>query len=845
MRKLALLSFLFLTPLNISQAQNVPSPIRVNTELSGTLFQLEGPHFTVIAASSSRAAGEEILAAAERVRPEVIKLVGSAPERTYILVDSNTDAFNGFATPQPFPIIRAYVAFPGAYQIGLDWPDGWEHLISHEYAHIAQLGQSNSFQKGVKSIFGSVSLPGLTQARTPPAWLLEGIAVWVESRVSGAGRLQDPYSQLVVSRAALEDAFPSLSDVSVNIFNSFPFGNARYLYGGRFVDYLVNTYGEAKFRQLLTNYNNASFITPFTDAWKGVSGKSLEEDWEGFRKAEVARGKIQAAAPTPSADTRGSYSPLAWNGKTLAWWGNSKLNIADYVGGKLSNTRAVALEARPLSMAWNGNTLLYTRYRENINGRIGEIYALEGGREKRLTTGAHARLLAVDAGKIYFGRENDCFPFVPPQDGCNSSVMELGSSEDSPARGARPGSPFRKVLEFEREHIVSLDVQDDTFLVGRWISGGGKIYSSFQGGFEAKLNLPPDALEASFSDEGEVLYTSATNSAGVPLTYQYGNATPLVNVGGGSFSGQHSAGTFVYLNLGAGGFAPVVQTLELDPLFLAQSATQEAVQRRQTSVYLQPTRIALTLSGNWKPYAPQPRFWGFVPWSGQGYGITAYGADVSQNLSFAGSAFYNPTSGNVGAAGQFRWQLERSQALSVYGNTEVGLGVKFEQILDTPLEAPLTLTPEVAYNGDLFLALGAKLEDLKRDDWGYADDGWRVNTQLSSAGITYGGIFSKNSFTVAGAGKDLDYAVLEGNYHLKFPLEWRISDGFLSAERLSILPTVGFLKVGDSSSFYGGSGLYLDGNLNYLLPYRLGLDVLVDTRGEVGLRFGSSFALPF
>jgi len=849
MRRFALFASLLIAPLLTSlspaQAQNVPAPIRVDTELSGTLYQLEGPHFTVIAASGSRAAGEDILAAAEKVRAEVIKLVGNAPPHTYILVDSNTDAFNGFATPQPYPIIRAYVAFPGAYSIGLDWPDPWEHLISHEYAHIAQLGLTSGFQGAVKSVLGNLSLPGFTQARTPPAWLLEGIAVWVESKVSGAGRLQDPYSGLVVSRAALEDAFPSLSDLSVNNFESFPYGNARYLFGGRFVDYLVRTYGEDKFRALLRAYNDASLVTPFTDAWQSVAGHPLEQDWEGFRKAELARGQSQAAAPTPSADTRGSYAPIAWDGRRLAWWGNSALNVADYLGGKLTNIKKVALEARPLSLAWNGNTLLYTRYLSGVDGRTGEIFALENGMEKRLTNGAHARLLAADGGKIYFSRESDCFPFVPPQDGCNSSVMQLGASDEVSGRGATPSSPYRKLLEFEREHIVSLAVQNNTFLVGRWVSGGIKRYSSFKEGFEARLELPSDALEASLSDAGELLYTSARDVGGVPQVFQYGNATPLVNVGGGSFSGHYAGGAFAYLNLGSSGFAPVVVPLELDPLLLAQSATQEAVNRKQTSVYLQPTRIALTLSGNWQPYAPQPRFWGAVPWSGQGLGITAYGADVSQNLSFAGSAFYNPSSDRLGLAAQFRWQLERSQVLSVYGNTEQSFGVKFEQTLGTPLEAPLTLTPEIAYDGNLFLALGAKLEKLTRDDWGYADKGWGVNARLSSFGINYGGIFSAGGFSVAGAGKDLDYLGLEGNYHLKIPLEWRVSDGFLSAERLSILPTVGLVKLGDNISYYGGSGIYLDGTLNYLLPYRLGLDVLIDSRGSVGVRLGSSLALPF
>ncbi len=951
---LALLAGAALAPVGL--AQNVPAPIRVNAQLPSDLFRLEGEHFTVIASSLNRAVGESVLEAAEKVRQQVIELVGNAPPRVTILLDNGSDAFNGFAAPAPFPVIRVFATFPQPYQIGLEWGSLWEDLLSHEYTHIAHLGQRSEFQASVAGIFGNLPIPGLTQAREAPAWFIEGLAVWVESQVTQAGRLQDPYSALVVAQNALEGSFPSLSDVSISPFDTFPFGNARYLYGGRFVDFLVRSYGKAKIPQLLAAYNTAVPWVSFSQAWEQVAGHPLETDWAAFATEELEQAKQNPAPPTALSQAKGSYAPLAWDGRHLAWWGGRALNIAEYIqtpgqAGKLEDIQRFELDSRPTSMVWDSSysqsnpektRLIYSRNKQTSTGAVGEVFSLEVSTlerraetpkstqkspkhqpnqspERQLSQGARALLVASDGGKIYYVRESECFPIVPPQDGCNSSVLQLSSD---------PNQESRRIIEFEQEHILSLDVQDGKFLIGRWISGGEHLFSVFQNSWEAPLELPKDALDAHWSDQGQIIYTSASwkaTSSRIPQIYQLVNSSdssnvdsnsdsssdsssgslesatvipktdstsssasnsvdnltgnsqidpkavratennspntssntlqtnlpdsenPLLEVGGGSFSGRYADGKLAYLNLTAGGFVPVITELELqeDPMAL-QEMNQNLLEQRP-SVYFQPTRIVTTLGQNWQPYTPTFKAWGWIPLSSQSsqaIGITAFAGDPTGNLSAAGSVFLDSTTNLPGAAATLRLQLTPARALEVWGNTSQAVGVRLEQKAILPRNVALTLTPQVYWGGNFGVSLGLELDKLARDNYGYASAGFQVKGSFDLAGIGYQAIVSAAGFTALFVGRNRSNS-LEANYHFALPLKWRYSDGFAGLERLSLLPTVGLFHIGAyDQNLYGGAGIYLDGNYNYALPFRLGVDLLYGSRGGFGVRMGSSITLP-
>jgi hypothetical protein len=156
----------------------------------------------------------------------------------------------------------------------------------------------------------------------------------------------------------------------------------------------------------------------------------------------------------------------------------------------------------------------------------------------------------------------------------------------------------------------------------------------------------------------------------------------------------------------------------------------------------------------------------------------------------------------------------------------------------------LTLTPQAYWNGNFGAALGVTLDKLSRDSYGYAAGGFQVKGSFDLTGIGYQALLSAGGFSSLLVGRNRTVS-LEANYHYTLPLKWRYSDGFAGLERLSILPTVGLFHIGAfDQNAYGGAGIYLDGNYNYALPFRLGLDLLYGTRGGFGVRMGSSITLP-
>ena len=88
-----------------------------------------------------------------------------------------------------------------------------------------------------------IGLVGQGVAVLPPTWLLEGIAVWVESHGGLGGRLQDARTRALLWTLAADGSMPSLADVSLTSFQAWPGGRARYLLGASFIDRLVHEHG--------------------------------------------------------------------------------------------------------------------------------------------------------------------------------------------------------------------------------------------------------------------------------------------------------------------------------------------------------------------------------------------------------------------------------------------------------------------------------------------------------------------------------------------------------------------------------------------------------------------------
>ncbi len=198
--------------------------------------------------------------------------------KTQVVLVSNRDDFNAWATNIPYPAMRFFLVPPPSFT-DLDSSDDWLRLsFFHEYAHILHLDTIGGFPKYLRYFLGNTISYGIFS----PLWYLEGVAVYSESRFTGEGRIGAPLTEMTLRCAALEESIPSIDKIN-GWSPSWPWALMPYTFGGVFVDYLARTYGEDK----LAEFNHAySSGLPYALNSKAVDvfGKSWPRLWDEWRR---------------------------------------------------------------------------------------------------------------------------------------------------------------------------------------------------------------------------------------------------------------------------------------------------------------------------------------------------------------------------------------------------------------------------------------------------------------------------------------------------------------------------------------------------------------------------------
>src|SRR6185436_8617991 len=196
--------------------------------------------------------GEDRIAArlariAEEVADRLARDLGRANGRVQVILVNQTDLSNGFATPVPYNLIEINtVAPPGESQIGNT--DDWLRLVfTHEYTHIVHLDQARGWIRGLRLAFGR--LPLLYPNLFLPQWQIEGIATYNESRLTGGGRLPAGDFRLILDRAAAARRLEPLDRANGGLVD-WPGGNAGYVYGAYFHQYLADRFGPESIARL-------------------------------------------------------------------------------------------------------------------------------------------------------------------------------------------------------------------------------------------------------------------------------------------------------------------------------------------------------------------------------------------------------------------------------------------------------------------------------------------------------------------------------------------------------------------------------------------------------------------
>jgi hypothetical protein len=256
-------------------------------------------HFTPELEPLARRAGGRAEAAYARLAETFVRPPSGKVE---LVVTDHVDYANGYATP--FPTNRVVIfAHPPSSEPTLSFYDDWlELVITHELTHTFHLDYAGGVWRPLRSVLGRS--PVLFPSAITPGWVTEGLATYVESRLTRAGRVRGTMHDMVLRTAILEDGFFSI-DRATGDPSTWPGGSTRYVYGSLFINHLAERYGPARVGEFvraaggslvpyrLDHAARRAFGVPFTRAWR---------EWEAGLRARyvpLAEGLRRAGLTEP------------------------------------------------------------------------------------------------------------------------------------------------------------------------------------------------------------------------------------------------------------------------------------------------------------------------------------------------------------------------------------------------------------------------------------------------------------------------------------------------------------------------------------------------------------------
>jgi len=314
-----------------------------------------------------------------------------------LVISDDVDYVNGYATPYPTNRIVVY-AHPPTDASGLRDYEDWNALVvTHELTHIFHLDRSRGIWRIGQSVFGRNPLlfPNLYE----PRWVLEGLAVYYESRLTGVGRLESAEHLMTARAAALSNRIPTLQELAPGT-SRFPGGEVIYIYGSLLFDYLSRTRGPHSVRDFVEIGAKTPIPFILTVTSRKAFGMSFQTAWEHWRDSLMR-------------ETRQPH-------EVMPGW--RQLTSAGYVA---------------LFPRWLGDTTLI--YAADKAREMPGAYRVElGGRETRLgRRNASSPNVRMPDGGILFSQPD----FTSPYNVRNDLFVERNGTQTRLTTGARLTTP--------------------------------------------------------------------------------------------------------------------------------------------------------------------------------------------------------------------------------------------------------------------------------------------------------------------------------------------------------------------------------------------------------------------
>ncbi|HDT15078.1 MAG TPA: hypothetical protein ENN55_02600, partial [Firmicutes bacterium] len=218
------------------------------------------------------------------------RICGNTAENVPVVLESAGQYVNGFANP-----LSGKIAVLDYEPRAMDW---LSYVGVHEYTHILQMSKASGVPEFLK-IFTPLASPNFSAV---PYWIVEGFAVYAESQMSTReGRLNDGSFREIINAYLCEEERISLMDATYSPLG-VPGGAGIYIFGGSFIEYLSNRFGEEANALFLEKHGSSvlSYLTPFVPAlgidltFKEVYGKTVSELWNLWQEDSARKtGPVQ------------------------------------------------------------------------------------------------------------------------------------------------------------------------------------------------------------------------------------------------------------------------------------------------------------------------------------------------------------------------------------------------------------------------------------------------------------------------------------------------------------------------------------------------------------------------
>jgi hypothetical protein len=281
---------------------------------------LKTPHFQVSFSPGLEETARRAAGSAERAYDALSKELHPPRGPISIVVADNFDVSNGYATPTPSNRIVIF-ARPTIDAGALRFVDDWVDLVVvHELTHIFHLDRSRGLLGFGQKIFGRN--PFLFPHAYTPSWLAEGIAVYYESKLTGAGRLYGTDFDAIIRAHELGGRPPKLNALSGSS-PIYPLGSIAYTYGSPLVEQMMAKGRPDGMRAFIDGY--AAWLIPFmlntnSERAFGISFDSAYRVWTDSVHREAQRVE-RRMRPANSIVSDGWFAsrPRWLNDSTIYW----------------------------------------------------------------------------------------------------------------------------------------------------------------------------------------------------------------------------------------------------------------------------------------------------------------------------------------------------------------------------------------------------------------------------------------------------------------------------------------------------------------------------------------------